>query len=237
MWGAISQMGEELWELVTREDSAESANEEQEPGPEICQGKAPKTSRTVTSPIPLFGILTKAPAVSFRTFDDASVWDSVSSTMPKQSAAPKQQGWIPVGGLHTGKATAVEKGKFLDLMVGPPPPHVDFIVFVSGEDVSLVDKPVDVAMTSAGGSAPLTIACGQVKIEAPPRYSKKRQPSFHVWLTQMERYMRLMWYSPSDWLDIVAMRVEGVASSWVNAVLQDVAAGHRVAFLTWRQLT
>ena len=49
--------------------------------------------------------------------------------------------------------------------------------------------------------------------------------------------MRLMWYSPSDWLDIIAMRVEGAASSWVNAVLQDVAAGRRAAFLTWRQFT
>ena len=51
----------------------------------------------------------------------------------------------------------------------------------------------------------------------------------------MERYMWLMRCSPSDWLDIVAMRVEGAASSWVNAVLQDVAAGHREAFLMWRQ--
>ena len=57
-------------------------------------------------------------------------------------------------------------------------------------------------------------SCGLV--EAP---ATKRQPSVHVWLTQMERYMRLMKYSPSDWLDIVAMMVEGAASSWVNAVL------------------
>ena len=49
--------------------------------------------------------------------------------------------------------------------------------------------------------------------------------------------MRPMKYSPSDWLDIVAMRVEGAASSWVNAVLQDVATGHRGALLTWRQFT
>ena len=47
--------------------------------------------------------------------------------------------------------------------------------------------------------------------------------------------MRLMRYSPSEWLDIVAMRVEGAASSWVNAMLQDVAAGRSAAFLTWRQ--
>ena len=53
----------------------------------------------------------------------------------------------------------------------------------------------------------------------------------------MERYMRLMKCSPSDWLDIVAMRVEGAPSSWVIVVLQDVVASNRAAFLTWRQLT
>ena len=36
--------------------------------------------------------------------------------------------------------------------------------------------------------------------------------------------MRLMRYTPTDWLDVVAMRVEGMASSWVNAILQDVAS-------------
>ena len=33
------------------------------------------------------------------------------------------------------------------------------------------------------------------------------------------------------------MRVEGAATSGVNAVLQDVTAGRRAAFLTWRQFT
>ena len=32
MWGAISRMGEELWELATREDSSD---EEKEAGPEV----------------------------------------------------------------------------------------------------------------------------------------------------------------------------------------------------------
>ena len=53
----------------------------------------------------------------------------------------------------------------------------------------------------------------------------------------MERYIRLMKYSPSNWLDIVAMRVEGTASSWVKAVLQDIVVGYKTAFLTWRQFT
>ena len=81
------------------------------------------------------------------------------------------------------KAIAEEKEKFLDPMVGSLPPHVDFTASVSGEDVSLVGKPANVATTSAGGSAPLTTAGGQAKIEAPPRYSGKRQPSVRVWLT------------------------------------------------------
>ena len=47
--------------------------------------------------------------------------------------------------------------------------------------------------------------------------------------------MKLMRYAPTDWLDVVAMRVEGVASSWVNAVPEDVAAGCRPVFHTWAQ--
>ena len=133
--------------------------------------KVPKAPRIVTSPIPLFGIPPKASAVSFRTFDDASVRDSVNSTVPKQAAPPMQEGWKPVENLFARKATAAEKGKFLDPMVGSPPPYMNFTASVSGEDVSLVDKLADMATTSAGGSAPLTAAGGQVKIEAPPRYS------------------------------------------------------------------
>ena len=37
LWGAISRMGEDLRELVTREDSSESMDEEQEAGPEVSQ--------------------------------------------------------------------------------------------------------------------------------------------------------------------------------------------------------
>ena len=51
----------------------------------------------------------------------------------------------------------------------------------------------------------------------------------------MERYMKLMCYAPTDWLDVLAMRVEGAASSWVNAVLQDISAGRRPVFHTWAQ--
>ena len=41
--------------------------------------------------------------------------------------------------------------------------------------------------------------------------------------------------APIDWLDVVAMRVEGATSSWVNAIVQDVVAGHRPVLHTWTQ--
>ena len=63
-----------------------------------------------------------------------------------------------------------------------------------------------------------------MKLEAPPQYSGKRQLGAQVWLTQMERYMQLMRYAPTDCLDVVAMRVGGAANSWVDAILQDVVA-------------
>ena len=47
--------------------------------------------------------------------------------------------------------------------------------------------------------------------------------------------MRLMHYVPTNWLDVVAMRVEGAASSWVNAVLQEISEGRILVFRTWAQ--
>ena len=168
MWGAISQMGNELQELATMEDSSKFVDKEQEAGPEVSHEEALEALCTVTSPIPLFGIPPKVPVVFFGTFDDASVRDSVSFVVPRQSASPMQEAGKPTEGLFIGKENAATKGKFLDPMVGSPASYMDFMAFVSGEDVSLVDKLANVAMTFARGSVPLIAAGGQVKIEAPP---------------------------------------------------------------------
>ena len=87
------------------------------------------------------------------------------------------------------------------------------------ESLSQMGKSTGMPATTSGGFAPHTARVGQMKLESPPRYSGKRQPGARVWLTQMERCMRLMRYAPTDWLNVVAMRVEGAVSSWVNAVL------------------
>ena len=85
------------------------------------------------------------------------------------------------------------------------------------ESVSLVGKSAGILRTTSGGFAPQTVGVAQMKLEAPLRYLGKRHPGVRVWLTQMERYMQLIHYAPTGWLDVVAMRVEGTVSSWVNA--------------------
>ena len=47
--------------------------------------------------------------------------------------------------------------------------------------------------------------------------------------------MQLMCYAPTNWLDVVAMRVEGAASTWVNAVPQEMSEGCRPVFRMWAQ--
>ena len=76
------------------------------------------------------------------------------------------------------------------------------------ETVSLVGKSTGMPTSTSGGFVPQTAGEGQMKLVAPPRYSGKRQPGARVWLTQMERYMRLMRYAPTDWLDMVVMRAQ-----------------------------
>ena len=108
----------------------------------------------------------------------------------------------------------------------------DYSASVS-DTVSLVGKESMMGAPPPGG---FIVGVGRMKLEAPPRYSGKKQPSVRTWLSQMERCMRLMKYAPTDWLDVVAMCVDGVASSWVNAVLQEVADDRRQALRTWGQL-
>lgn len=45
--------------------------------------------------------------------------------------------------------------------------------------------------------------------------------------------MKLMQYVPSDWPDVVAMRVDGAMSSWVNAILLDATKECCPPFCTW----
>lgn len=74
---------------------------------------------------------------------------------------------------------------------------------------------------------------GHVKLDAPARFSGGKIPGVRVWLTQMERYLRLSRANANDWLDMVAMRTDGAASAWINATFQEIDQGRRNPFASW----
>ena len=67
--------------------------------------------------------------------------------------------------------------------------------------------------TIAGTSAGAPLGIGQLKLEGPARYCGGRKPSVRAWLIEVEQWMRLMHYSPADWVDIVATQLDGAAST------------------------
>ena len=58
-----------------------------------------------------------------------------------------------------------------------------------------------------------------MELDMPPRYARGRRPSARVWLSSIERYMRLVHFDPQDWIDVVAVRIDGTTSSWINATI------------------
>ena len=261
MWRAMDGMSNEIQELVQREAGTEQESDT-EPTPVDAEpaigGPIPAETSTIVQP----SAGETGQARSFFSFipkeDVVSVKDSVTSGLPAHELLEGTE----AGGMSGHPATpefklvrdhAVKEGSADDVgktALVPPKEEKGELLMDSmvtsgwksteystpvGESVSLVGKTTGMPETTSGGSVPHTAGVGQMKLEAPPRYSGKRQPGVRVWLTQMERYMRLMRYAPTDWLDVVAMRVEGAASSWVNAVLQEISEGRRPIFRTWAQ--
>ena len=119
MWGAISRMGEELQGLAMKENDSESEHEA-EAGPKDppVETDAPRTQATpviynLADPVPPFGTLPIALAVSFRTFDATSVRDSVSSTVPKKAVPSMQEKLETRGGrCSLGRLPLRKKGNF-----------------------------------------------------------------------------------------------------------------------------
>ena len=74
--------------------------------------------------------------------------------------------------------------------------------------------------TTAGTSMGTPLGIDQLKLEGPVRYSGGQKPSVRAWLVEVERWMRLMRYPPAGWVDIVATRLDGAASMWIERELQ-----------------
>ena len=66
------------------------------------------------------------------------------------------------------------------------------------ESISLVGKSIGMSSATSRGFTPQTVGVGQMKLEAPPQYSGRRQPRVRIWLSQMECYMRFMRHTPTN---------------------------------------
>ena len=111
-------------------------------------------------------------------------------------------------------------------------PATRMVSHMGAEDTNPLAAGTSGVSGTASGAI-MGVGVGQMKLDAPPRYGGGRKPGARVWLSQMERYMRLMKYPRNDWLDVVAMRVEGAASSWMNATLLSIERGQRARFIDW----
>ena len=49
--------------------------------------------------------------------------------------------------------------------------------------------------------------------------------------------MRLMRYPSADWVDIVATRIDGAVSTWIERELKRARWQHRAAWATWEAFT
>ena len=83
--------------------------------------------------------------------------------------------------------------------------------------------------TTAGTSAGMPLGIGQLKLEGPARYFGGQKPSVQAWLVEVERWMHLMRYPLADRVDIVATRLDGGASTWIEHELQRAQRQHRAA--------
>ena len=108
----------------SKEDDSDSEYEEENAPPEDSPVETP-APRTVTSPIPLFGM-----PPPFVHVDALSVRDSVNCVVPKPSAPRSlnaKAGKLNAG-LFAGKAIAATKSKsIMDPMAVSMPSHVDFM--------------------------------------------------------------------------------------------------------------
>ena len=71
------------------------------------------------------------------------------------------------------------------------------------------------------------LGVGQLKLEAPPRYKGGRWPGVRRFLTDVERWMRLMKYPHDVYVDIIATRCEGDPQLWINNSQRNISAGLR----------
>ena len=87
--------------------------------------------------------------------------------------------------------------------------------------------------TGAQGGTAAVAGASNIKYDAPKEYDGTATPGVRVWLTQVERYMRLVRMPDSDRFDFVATKCLKSASSWMDARLQAIDRGDRAVWASW----
>ena len=76
-------------------------------------------------------------------------------------------------------------------------------------------------------------AVGALRLEAPARYAGGAKPGVRTWLREVSRWMWLMVYPQAKWINIVATRTEGTASSWLSHEQITMERGTRTPWAGW----
>ena len=87
--------------------------------------------------------------------------------------------------------------------------------------------------TTSLHSAGVSVYMGQLRLDAPVRFSGTRKQNVRSWLVEMERWMRLMRYPEPDWIDILATRLDGTASTWFEKENQRIRSRQRNQWGPW----
>ena len=109
--------------------------------------------------------------------------------------------------LYTATATGPPHVSDMKGKVGTrAPPHIEYTANLPHQSAAAIG-------TTTGTSVGAPLGIGQLKLEGPMRYSSGQKPSMRAWLVEVEQWMPLMCYPPADWVDIVATRLDGAAST------------------------
>ena len=204
-----SQIAKLDWVDVEVDDNEEQV-EEKDQEPETSQSAGPP-------PAPVF------PSAIYSAPE--TVADSVSSlafNLPPPCLSPISE--------KSARSSPPSVSEKKDKMRTDAPPTVSYTADLPHPSAATMG-------TTAGTSAGAPLGIGQLKLEGPARYSGGQKPSVRAWLVEVERWMRLMRYPPADWVDIVATRLDGAASTWIERELQRARRQRRAAWTTWEAFT
>ena len=159
-----------------------------------------------------------------------SRWEAPPSPIkvPMQSVPQVQLGSRPFGdqdGASGSRTGGLAVSPWKDPLAGLPPPGLSLGMTPPVWTASGIPGPIP-----SGAVAPAPV---NPKLDPPPRFNGSKQLGVQAWLQSVERWLRLQHFWAEEWVDIVAMRLEGAALSWINSELPKIQQRQRAPFASW----